>query len=101
MAFSEIESQRIKKIVGEFCNQKTRPEFKDKLRYDYIVENQSVFIREIRPVWNNPNELTKLPFAKITWVNSQKVWKLYWQRANGKWMQYEALPKSPHLEVIV
>jgi len=101
MAFSEIEIQRIKKIVGGFCTQKTRPDLKDKLRYDYILEKQSVFIREIRPMWNNPDEFTKLPFVKMTWVKSQKVWKLYWQRANGKWVQYEEFPQSRDLDEII
>ena len=40
MVFSEIEIQRIEKIVEDFCTQKTLPELKDKLRYDYIVEKQ-------------------------------------------------------------
>jgi len=101
MVFSEIEIQRIKKIVGGFCTQKTRPDLKDKLRYDYIVEKQSVLICEIRPIWNNPEKFTKLHIAKITWVKNQKVWKLYWPRANGKFMQYEALPESQDLDKIV
>ena len=101
MTFNEIENQRIKNIVGGFCNQKTRPDLKDKLRYDYIIEKESILIREIRPVWDNPEEFTQLPFAKITWVKSQKVWKLYWQRANGKWIQYDALPQSPNLNEII
>lgn len=101
MSFNELEIQRIKKVVGGFCNEKTSPALKHKLRYDYIIEKQNVFIREIRPLWNNPEENTELPFAKITWVKSQKIWKLYWQRASGKWLQYEAHHKNKNLDEVI
>ncbi|MEO5905711.1 MAG: DUF3024 domain-containing protein [Saprospiraceae bacterium] len=55
----------------------------------YRIENQSIIILEIRPAWNNPNEIRERPVAKTTYVKSTKVWKVYWMRASGKWYLYE------------
>ena len=88
MPFNDIELHKIKKAVGSLCDKRTPQHKKDQLRYDYEIEKQNVFIYEIRPLWNNPKEFTKLSFAKLTYVKSQRIWKLYWQRANGKWIKY-------------
>jgi hypothetical protein len=93
MAFSDIEIQKIKNEVGGLCSRRTPAHLKDKLRFEYEIEKQNVFIYEVRPVWNNPEEHTKLPFAKLTYVKSRRIWKLYWRRASEKWESYE--PKGP------
>ena len=101
MAFSDIELQRIKKRVGGLCAQRTPAHLKDKLRFEYDIKKQNVFIYEIRPVWNNPTEHTKYTFAKITYVKSQNIWKLYWKRASGKWKLYEPKDTDKDLGVLV
>jgi hypothetical protein len=101
MAFSEIDRQRIKNEVGGLCSQRTPTHLKDKLRFEYEIEKQNVLIYEVRPVWNNPKEHTKLPFAKLTYVNSRKIWKLYWKRASGKWVGYEPKDSDKDLGVLV
>ncbi|MBN2467405.1 MAG: DUF3024 domain-containing protein [Deltaproteobacteria bacterium] len=101
MAFSEIDRQRIKNEVGGLCSQRTPAHLKDKLRFEYDVEKQDVFIYEVRPVWNNPKEHTKLPFAKLTYVKSRNIWKLYWKRASGKWERYEPKDSDKDLGLLV
>jgi hypothetical protein len=101
MAFNDIEKQKIKKLVGGYCSRWTPENRKDQLRYDYEIEKQNVIIFEIRPVWNNPNEITKSPFAKFAYVKSQKIWRLYWQRANGKWLRYESSAQIEQLENLI
>jgi len=93
MAFTEIDLQRIKNEVGGLCSRRTPAHLKNKLRFEYTIEKQNVIIYEIRPVWNNPEEHTKSSFAKLTYVKSQKIWRLYWKRASGKWEKYE--PRGP------
>ena len=58
MAWNEIEICKIEKMMGVFCSEKNHPAVTDKLRYDYIVEKQSVFVREIRPVWIDLKQFT-------------------------------------------
>lgn len=84
MAFSDIEHQKIKNKVGGFCSKMTPQHLKDKLRFEYEIENQSVIVYEIRPAFRIPGKFTKMPIAKPSYVKSQNLWKLYWQRASGK-----------------
>jgi hypothetical protein len=93
MSFNDIERQRIKNEVGGLCSKRSPARIKDQLRYEYEIVKQSVIIYEVRPMWNNPGKFTKLTMAKLTYIISRKIWKLYWQRANGKWLRYE--PRKP------
>lgn len=54
------------------------PEIRSKLGIGWRLEDQSLFIFEIRPVWNNPSEYKEYPFAKASFVKSQGIWKIYW-----------------------
>jgi len=101
MTFTDIDLQRIKNEVGGLCTKRTPAHLKDKLRFEYEIEKQSVIVFEIRPVWNNPDEITKLPMAKLKYVKSQKVWKLFWQRANMKWVKYEPNVSAKDLKELV
>ena len=101
MAFTDIDLQKIKNEVGGLCSKRTPVHLKDQLRYEYEIEKQNVVITEIRPTWNNPSEFTKLPMAKLLYVNSQKVWKLYWKRASGKWVRYEPKESAKDLRVLI
>ena len=101
MALTEIEIQKVKKIVGTLCSEKTPEHLKDQLRFEYEIEKQSAIIYEVRPAWNNPSEYTKMPLAKLTYVKTEKVWKLYWKRASGKWVIYEPMESSKDLGDLV
>lgn len=89
MALTEIEIQKVKKVVGTLCSEKTPEHLKDQLRFEYEIEKQSAIIYEVRPAWNNPSEFTRMPLAKLTYVRTENIWKLYWKRASGKWVLYE------------
>jgi hypothetical protein len=44
-------------------------------------------------------EETRMPsVAKMTYVKSKKIWKLFWLRADLKWYGYESFPKAKNLE---
>jgi hypothetical protein len=101
MAFSDIDIQKIKKIAGGLCTKRTPEDMKDQLRFEYEIQNQTIIILEVRPVWNNPTEYLKLPMAKLSFVKSQNLWKLYWKRASGKWEKYEPRPSDKELSVLV
>ena len=101
MAFTDIDRQRIKNEVGGLCSKRTPAHLKDKLRFEYEIEKQNVIIYEIRPVWDNPDKITKYPLAKLTYVNSQKIWKLYWKRASGRWEKFEPKESDRDLRVLV
>jgi len=92
MTFSELELKRIDKIIGEDFRNRVPPEHRDKLRYEFRIESHNVLLSEVRPRWDQPEEWLAVDFAKLRYIRSQGIWRLYWKRASGKWELYE--PKS-------
>jgi hypothetical protein len=73
---------------------KIRPpkEMRDKLDINYRIENQSIILFEIRPVWNDKTKYLTHDFAKTTFDKKNSAWKIYWLRANLKWNLYKPKP---------
>ena len=75
-----------------------RPE----LDIGYRISGQSVEIFEIRPAWRGePGETMEQAVAKTTFVKTQGIWKIYWQRADLKWHRYEPDAEAPDLETFI
>ena len=101
MAFSEIEIYKINSFVGTLCEIRSPEHIRDKLRYEYKIENHDVILYEIRPRWDKPDEQTEMPCAKLKFVRSQNVWKLFWHRANMKWYAYDPCKSSRDLAELI
>jgi len=101
MAFSEIEIYKINNFFDVLCNKRAPESIRDKLRYEYKIENHDVILYEIRPRWDKPDEKTGMPCAKLKFVRSQNVWKLFWHRANMKWYAYDPLKSSRDLAKLI
>ena len=102
MAFSEFELKKYDKALLAFIERRRPPiHMRDQLDFGYRIEGQSIFLFEIRPVWNNPEEKMESSIAKATWINSRKVWKIFWQRADMKWHRYEPDPQVRSLETFL
>lgn len=99
---SEFEQKRIDQVVGAFIAKRRPPvHVRPEVDLAYRLTNQSVEIFEIRPVWRGNGETHELPKAKLTFVKTQKIWKLFWQRQDLKWHGYEPMPQARHLEQLV
>lgn len=72
---------------------KNRPseDIRPKLDINWRLENQSLFIYEIRPHFKDPTHIMHLDFVKATYVKARNTWKVYWKRADLKWHAYEPL----------
>lgn len=101
MAFNELDLQRIERIVGGFCRQRTRPELSDQLRLIYEVHGQSVVISEERPDWRDPAKRMHTPVAKLRFVRTSGLWTLYWMRADMRWHAYGPASSSRDLAGLV
>ncbi|MDB5201342.1 MAG: hypothetical protein JWQ27_751 [Ferruginibacter sp.] len=79
--------------------EKIRPPeaIRPKLDLGYIIENQSIMLTEIRPVFRSPSQYAEYPYAKATWVKSTGKWKVYWMRGNLKWYPYDPKPEVKSL----
>lgn len=78
--------QQIKTFVE---SKRPTEEIREQLDIGYNYDGRSVEILEIRPQWDDPSIIHKYPIAKATYIKSQKLWKIYWKRASGKWQSYE------------
>lgn len=87
-------------IVMEAYLSKVRPpeDIRPKLDIGYRIDNQSVFIFEIRPRWDNPSEIRTYDYAKATFVKKKNIWKIYWMRQNLEWYLFEPLPAVRNLQ---
>jgi len=101
MAFNDIEKQRIKNIVGGLCKKRTPDHAKGQLRYEYKINKQDVILVEIRPYWKDPSQILEHAFAKLKYIRSRNIWKLYWMRATGKWHLYKLSEYSEDLTDLV
>ena len=100
MAFSEFEKKRLEKVVGAFIDQhRPAPHIRPELVLAFRIAAQSVEIFEVRPRSRGaPGETREDPAAKATYVKTQKIWKIYWQRADLKWHSYPDAPELPSIE---
>jgi len=100
MAFNELEIKRIEKAIENVFMAKRRPpeNIRNQLDLGYRIENQSVELFEIRPHWQNPNEILETEIAKATFVKTKKIWKIYWMRQDLKWHGYEPCPEVKRFE---
>jgi hypothetical protein len=93
MAFNDLEKKRIENALDKFLAKRRPPlHIRKELDFGYAVTGQSVELLEIRPQWDDPSIIHRRPFAKATYVRTQKCWKVFWMRASLKWQGYE--PKS-------
>ena len=99
MAPSDFEKKKCEKLVGEFVERRRPPpHIRKELDLGFRVKGQSVEIFEIRPMWREPDKIIEEAVAKATYVKTQRVWKVYWQRADLKWHSYDPNPEVNSLE---
>ncbi len=93
MAFSIQQQLEIIEVMENYLD-RIRPdeELRKKVDIGYRVEGLSVYIVEILPMWNNPEETHESRMAKATWVKKRSLWKVFWPRANLKWENYPPCP---------
>ena len=76
-------------------------EIRDKLDITYKIENQSVILQEVRPIFMVQGKIGEFGYAKATYVKKTNIWKIYWRRANGKWDPYVPAPEVQDLREFV
>ena len=102
MALSEFEQKRCERIVGAFIEAR-RPaaDIRQQLDLGFRVADQSVVIFEVRPQWNQPAVRREHPVAKATYVKTDSVWRVFWQRRDLKWHCYDPAPEVDSLEAFL
>ena len=90
MGLDALNTADVIEVMENFIDQNRPPEnVRHEVDLSYRIENQSIYVYEIRPLWNNPAEIIHSDIAKTTYVKSENVWKVYWMRGNLKWYPYD------------
>ena len=100
MALSEFEEKKAALEVERFMESKRLPEnMRNQLDFGYRIENQSVVLFEIRSIQlpDKPEKKIEAMVAKATYVKTERVWKVYWQRADLQWHRYEPVSEVREL----
>ena len=85
--------------MGQYVkDRRPPPHIRNELDLAFRINGQSVEIFEIRPSWREPGVKIESPIAKMTYVKTKKVRKIYWQRADMKWHLYEPDPEVKKIE---
>ena len=85
-------------MEGFLNHRRPRKEIRHELDINYKIEGQSIIIYEVRPDWKDKEVITETPVAKTTWMQSKKVWKIFWMRGDLKWHAYTPKPQVKTLE---
>ena len=99
MSFTAVQIEQISAMLDTYRKENRPPEqIRPKLDIGWRLDKQTVYLFEIRPRWNDPSVIDHHDFAKATWVDSAKEWRIYWMRASLKWYRYDALPSVGNLQ---
>lgn len=98
MAIDVLQTLDVIEAMENFIARIRPPEhIRPKLDIGYKIEDQSIYVVEIRPKWNNPEIIKEYPVAKSTFVKAKNYWKVFWMRADLKWHSY---PPQPTVKTI-
>ncbi len=102
MSFSDIEQKRIEKALAAFLERNRPPvHIRSKLDISYRQSGQSIELFEIHSEPGTRARIREFPFAKATYVRTQRVWKLYWLRGDLKWHSYKPAPTARTIEALL
>ena len=94
MAIDILKTVDIIEIMENYIEKVRPPEaIRNQLDIGYKIEDQSIVLVEIRPIWNNPSEIREYAYAKATFVKSKNVWKIFWMPGNLKWFSFKLVPE--------
>jgi len=88
MPFNEIEKQRIKRIVGGFCQERIPDHQRSQVKLFYTIKGYEVRIIKSRPTVPNNHLWTDTPIARLLYDPDTLGWELYWRKASSRWKKY-------------
>lgn len=99
MSLTEIQLRSVQEMMDEHIRRVRPPEdIRHMLDMGWRLEKQSIFLFEIRPLWTDETKILHHDYAKATWVERAREWRIYWLRASGKWDRYDPLPSVGNLK---
>ena len=66
---------------------------RDQVREGQRVTGQSIELFIVRPAFNNPAEQIEESIAKVQYVGTRRIWRIFWKRADLRWHSYKPVPE--------
>jgi hypothetical protein len=96
-----LQTLHIIEVLEDFLERRPPVEIRSQLDIGYKIQDQSIFMLEIRPSYTDPDRILEHEIAKATYVKSKDLWKIFWLRADLKWHSYEPCPTVKTVEEFV
>jgi len=99
MAFTDIEiAEHLRVLEDSFWSRRRPPlHLRDRIREGQRFSEQAIELFFVRPAFNRPGEHTEESIAKVEFVRSHGVWRIFWKRADGRWHAYQHRPEAKSL----
>jgi hypothetical protein len=99
MAFTELEIAELMIMLEDSFWSQCRPpaHLSDKIREGQRITGHSIELFFLRPAFHRPGEWIEDAIAKVQYVRSRGVWRIFWKRADGKWHRYPPSPEATSL----
>ena len=99
MAFDIHEEAAYVTQIEEQLWSRRRPPvgLRQELREGQRITGHSIELFFVRPRFQAPGEFYDDFIAKLTYVRTRKVWKIFWMRADLKWHSYKPCPEVDSL----
>ncbi len=96
MAFTEAElTEHLNVLETVFWSRRRPPlHLRDRIREGQRITEQVIELFFLRPAFERPGELIEESIAKVQYVRTQDVWRIFWKRADGKWHAYKPHPEA-------
>ena len=97
MSLPEIELERVKDLLGIFCETRTG----DSARVEYRIRGNKVSVTESRPLFIDPSVLNTINVAQFEFHPELQVWVLYWFDRRDRRQAYPTGRNRDTLEKLV
>jgi hypothetical protein len=97
MALPEEELQRVKELLGLFCQARSG----DAVRLEYHARGNRVTLVESRPLFIDPKVWNSVSVAQFEFDPAQQVWNLYWYDRKDRRQPYPTGRRRDTLEKLV
>ncbi len=91
----------VKVVQAYIANRRPPLEVRSEVDVACRVDGTSVYVYELRKSYGSPEEMIEVEVAKMTYIKSRKVWKLYWMRSDCKWHAYPPAPEHQSIESVI
>lgn len=88
----DLELARAARQLDTFCASHVPAQARDQIRLESTWRGRVATLIERRPPWDGRGgEWTSQPIARFRHEAADGTWRVYWQRASGRWLEVEEL----------